>query len=178
MRRLTVLLALLALIPLTAAAAGCGAKEKVVTTTNSQGAVSTRTVPSVRFAKVKFVLHSALAYGAFHRYIYKPYRAGSFKSGATGRKKALVKAAAAGVFVANELRLARRAALSDDKLRAIGDRLGGLLKKAGALAAGLKAGQLAGGGISSMSGGLDDIVGLAKKAGIDIPLDKTPSVGG
>ncbi len=175
-RSLAILLAFatLAAVPLS----GCGGKDKVVTTTNAQGQATTRTVPSVRFAKVKFVLHSALAFGAFRRYVYKPYRAGSFKAGAPGRTKALVKAGAAGLFAVNELRLARRAALSDDKLRAIGDKLGGLTKQLAALAGGLKAGQLLGGQIGSVSGGLDSVVGLAKKAGVDIPLDKVPNVGG
>lgn len=177
MRRPTaVLLTLLCLLMLPAAA-GCGGKEKVVTTTNSQGEVSTRTVPKVRFAKVKFVLHSALAYGAFHRYVYKPLRAGAFKSGANGRTKALAKAAAAGLFAANELRLARRAALSDDKLRAIGDKVTGLVPDVKTLASGLGSGQGLG-SVVAVSGGFAALVAAAKKAGVDIPLDKVPSLGG
>lgn len=175
-RPAAVLLVVVALLSLSAAA-GCGGKEKVVTTTNAQGQVSTRTVPSVRFAKVKFVLHSALAYGAFHRYVYKPYRAGAFKSGASGRTKALAKAGAAALFAANELRLARRAALSDDRLRAIGDRIAGLVPNLNSLPNALRSGQ----GLAAMvgmSGGLAAIVAAAKKAGVNIPLDKTPSVGG
>lgn len=175
-RPLAILLTLVALVPL-AAATGCGGKDKVVTTTNAQGQVSTRTVPSVRFAKLKFVLHAGLAYGAFHRYVYKPYRTGAFKSGANGRTKALVKAGAAALFAANELRLARRAALSDDRLRAIGDKIAGLAPKLNPLASGLKSGQgLA--AIAGVGGGLAAIVAAAKKAGVNIPLDKTPNVGG
>jgi hypothetical protein len=34
------------------------------------------------FAKTKFVLHAGLAFGAFHRYLYKPYQAGTFNKGA------------------------------------------------------------------------------------------------
>ncbi|MBO0691872.1 MAG: hypothetical protein J2P58_03150, partial [Acidimicrobiaceae bacterium] len=53
------------------------------------------------FAKTKFVLHSALAFGAFHRYIYKPFRSGSFSSSNhfTKRLLAFGKATAAGLFV-------------------------------------------------------------------------------
>ena len=51
------------------------------------------------FAKTKFVLHSGLAFGAFHRYIYKPYQAGTFKSGAHGRILILVKAGTAALFI-------------------------------------------------------------------------------
>jgi hypothetical protein len=58
------------------------------------------------FAKTKFVLHSGLAFGAFHRYIYKPFRAGTFRSGAHGRFTAFVKAGLAALFVKREVRLA------------------------------------------------------------------------
>lgn len=58
------------------------------------------------FAKTKFVLHSGLAFGAFHRYIYKPLRAGQFKSGTHGRIAGFVKAGLAALFVKREVRLA------------------------------------------------------------------------
>src|ERR1700761_1772165 len=47
------------------------------------------------FAKTKFTAHAALGFGAFHRYIYKPYRAGTFRSGAHGRLTTFAKAALA-----------------------------------------------------------------------------------
>ena len=62
------------------------------------------------FAKTKFLAHAGLAFGAFHRYIYKPMRAGTFKSGASGRIRAFLKAAAAALFVKREVRLAYEAA--------------------------------------------------------------------
>lgn len=62
------------------------------------------------FAKTKFVAHAALGFGAFHRYIYKPYRAGTFKSGAHGRLRAFIKAALAALFIKHEVRLAGVAA--------------------------------------------------------------------
>ena len=80
-------------------------------------------MPDVKFAKTKFVLHTGLALGAFRRYIYKPWKAGKLKKGADGRVVALAKAAAAGAFTAHELGSARDAALSDDRLRGLGDRL-------------------------------------------------------
>ena len=58
----------------------------------------------VHLAKTKFVLHAGLAFGAFHRYILEPYRAGAFRKGAPGRTKALVKAGAAGLFAYRELK--------------------------------------------------------------------------
>lgn len=64
------------------------------------------TANTTAFAKTKFVAHAGLAFGAFHRYIYKPYQAGSFKSGQSGRVVAFVKAGASALFIKREIRLA------------------------------------------------------------------------
>ncbi len=58
------------------------------------------------FAKTKFVAHSGLAFGAFHRWLYKPLKAGTFKKGAKGRITAFVKGGLAALFVKREVRLA------------------------------------------------------------------------
>ena len=94
------------------AAAGCGGA-KVKTTTNAQGKTVVSCAGHVSFAKTKFLLHAGLAFGAFHRYILNPYRAGSFKQGAPARKKALAKAAAAALFSLHELNVARKDAICD-----------------------------------------------------------------
>jgi len=174
MRRAIAVLGIVAAIGLVGA--GCGDKTKVVSSTNSQGQTVTRTVPKVRFAKAKFVIHSALAFGAFKRYVYDPFKAGKFKSGANGRVAAIAKAVAATAFTANELRLARKAALSDDTLRGIGDKIGSLIPNVGDLGKLIKSGNIA--QIAGISGGIAGIVALAKKAGVNIPTDKIPSIGG
>jgi hypothetical protein len=61
---------------------------------------------TIAFAKTKFVLHSGLAFGVFHRYLYKPYKAGTFAKGADGRITAIVKGGLAALFVKREIRLA------------------------------------------------------------------------
>jgi predicted small lipoprotein YifL len=61
---------------------------------------------TIAFAKTKFVLHSGLAFGAFHRYLWKPYQAGTFKKGASGRITAFIKGGLAALFVKREIRLA------------------------------------------------------------------------
>jgi hypothetical protein len=152
----------LALVVLAAPLAACGTK--TITTTNAQGQVSTREVPNVHFAKTKFVLHMGLAFGAFHRYIYKPAQAGTFKSGANGRIRAFAKAGAAGLFIVHELKEAHKDALSDDKLRPLADKvdnldatLGGLgaqLKRGAFNPSGVAAGASAVSALSSASGGL------------------------
>lgn len=178
MRRPLALLACLALLlPAALVASGCGKDTKTVTTTNASGQATTRTVPDVKFAKTKFVLHTGLAIGAFRRYIYKPWKAGTFKQGADGRTAALVKAAAAGAFTANELRLARNAALSDDKLRGVGDKLGGLTTKAKALVPGFKDGNFTASDIAVLAGELGSVTALAKTLGVDVKALPVPSLG-
>jgi len=178
MRSLTLLLLVCALVPAALVASGCGSDTKVVTGTNSSGQATTRTVPDVKFAKTKFVLHTGLAIGAFRRWIYKPWKAGTFKKGADGRTKALVKAAAAGAFTANELRLARNAALSDDKLRGLGDKMGTLTKQAQQLVPGLKDGNLSLGEIGALAAGLGSLTALANQLGVNVKERNVPSLGG
>jgi hypothetical protein len=129
-----------ALLALAVGTAGCGSKTVAVTSANGQ--VTTRTVPNVHFAKTKFVLHMGLAFGAFHRYVYKPYKAGAFRSGAQGRVKALLKAASGAVFAVHELKTARDDALSDSRLRALAEKVEGLLSKLTSLGGSLKGGVL------------------------------------
>ncbi len=68
------------------------------------------------FAKTKFVGHAGLAFGAFHRYLWKPYRAGTFGRGASGRVTAFVKGGLAALFVKREVRLADEDAKADPTL--------------------------------------------------------------
>lgn len=178
MRRTPILVALISVMASALVAAGCGNGEKTVSGTNSSGQVTTRTVPDVKFAKTKFVLHSGLAFGAFHRYLYKPYRAGTFKKGADGRTKALVKGALAAAFTANELKNARNAALSDDKLRGLGDILNGLIARTQGLVPGLKNGNVDTGSLVKIATGIGGVTALANQFGIKVPDLPTPALGG
>jgi hypothetical protein len=92
------------------ASTACGGSS-TTTTTNAQGNVVVSC--HIRFARTKFALHTGIAAAGFYRYIYKPYRAGAFKSGAAGRKKALAKAAATAVVVVHQLRVAAKDARCD-----------------------------------------------------------------
>jgi hypothetical protein len=111
MRRLLALLVSLTLVMFLAA----GCKSSTGASGNSSaaapsGAVTSCPTEASGFAKTKFVAHAALGFGAFHRYIYKPYRAGTFKSGAHGRLRAFIKATLAALFIKREIRLAGLAA--------------------------------------------------------------------
>ncbi len=61
---------------------------------------------AIGLAKTKFALHTGLALGTFHRYLYKPFKAGSFAAGTHGRIVALVKAGATALFDVHEIRIA------------------------------------------------------------------------
>ena len=92
-------------------ATGCGSSTKTVTDTGANGQVTTSTVPNVHFAKTKFAIDAGLAFGAFHRYIYKPFKSGQLGGGLLHNKKSKLKAALAAAFAYNRVKAALRAAL-------------------------------------------------------------------
>lgn len=101
----------LLLVTLALAAAGCGSSSSSNSSSaaaaGTSGSTSTSSTPNVgRLPTVKFVLHAGLAFGAFHRYIYKPFKAGDFSGGILKHKLTLVKAGLAGLFAYHELKLA------------------------------------------------------------------------
>lgn len=57
------------------------------------------------FAKTRFLLHAGEGFGAFHRYLYGPYRAGVFTKPGS-RIQAFLKAGAAALFIKRQVRLA------------------------------------------------------------------------
>lgn len=143
------------------AVAACGNKEKVVTDTGKDGQTTTKTVADVQFAKTKFLLHAGLAYGAFHRYIQKPLKAGTFKPGAAKRKRAIAKAAVAAAFVYHELKQAHRAAESDEMLRTkLLTPLESTLSRLSAATKALKSGKL-----PDLAGLIEGMGGLSSAAG-------------
>jgi hypothetical protein len=100
------------------AAAGGGASATATATATAGASAAPTACPSEAsgFAKTKFLAHAALGFGAFHRYIYKPYRAGAFRSGAHGRLTAFIKAGLAALFIKREVRLAAAAAQNSPAL--------------------------------------------------------------
>ncbi len=92
---------------------------------------------AIGLAKTKFAVHAGLGFGTFHRYIYKPLKAGSFAKGANGRLAAFVKAGATALFDKREIRLAAEDVKANPTLckvlaaplRRLADTLGGLGSK-------------------------------------------------
>lgn len=68
------------------------------------------------FAKTRFVLHTGEAFGAFHRYLYKPYKAGAFAKGSPGRVEGFAKAGLAALFIKRQARLASEDVKADPSL--------------------------------------------------------------
>jgi hypothetical protein len=142
-------------------AAGCGS--------SSNGTSGT---PTIHFAKTKFLLHAGLAFGAFHRYIYKPYKAGGF-SPPSQHKAAIVKAGLAGLFAYHETKIA----LQDARASKVLSRLLGpvLAVQTGlrTLAGRLHGGNLDAAGIESTNGAINSLGAQSKSAGATIS-DHTP----
>ena len=154
--------------------AGCGSSSSsssstsastppAATTTAKTSTTSTTSLPTA-----KFVLHFGLAGGAFHRYIYNPFKAGAF-SKPLSHKAALVKAALAGLFIYHELKLAVQDAKASKILAPLVAPLTAIADKVSALKS-----QLAGGkfnpsdinGVQALGG---QIVGGAAAKGIQVP---------
>lgn len=125
--------------------AGCGSS----TSSSSSGAASrasstsssasSTSSSSAHLAKTKFVLHAALAFGTFHRWIYKPLKQGLLAHPLT-HKLAIVKAGLAGAFVIHEVKLALTDAQSSPTLRKLVAPLTALQAKLSAATASIKGG--------------------------------------
>jgi hypothetical protein len=130
------------------------------------------------FAKTRFVTDAGIAFGAFHRWIYKPYKAGSFKPGASGRTKALVKAGAAGLFAANRLNAARKLVDASPLLcKSIKAPLANLTSSLSGLAGKLKSGKSDDSEIDNVQKQVEGVRSDSGKAGASI-TDKNAPVPG
>jgi hypothetical protein len=152
--------------------AGCGSSNSSSSTAANSGSAtstSTSTTPNVgRLPTVKFALHAGLAFGAFHRWIYKPLKNGTFSGGILKHKLALVKAGLAGLFAYHEVKLAIQDAQASPKLQkliapvtALGDKLKSIGDSA-------KSGHIDEPTINSANGDVTSLSGLAQQAGISI----------
>jgi len=163
--KLAVVLVALALV-----FAGCGSSSS--SSAGGSSASSSTPTKKVHFAKTKFVLHAGLAFGAFHRYLYKPLKAGVF-SQPLSHKAALVKAALATAFIVHELKIAYTDAQSSPALTKLVSPLTALKNKVTAMVAGLKAGHYDPAQINSAQSDVASITSRAGGAGApvkDLPV--------
>ncbi|MCX4708460.1 hypothetical protein ACFYUM_08265 [Streptomyces fimicarius] len=138
------------------------------------GASPSASVEKQRLAKTRFVANAGLAAGATYQWIVKPYRAGTFKKGAEGRRLALVKAGLAGGFAYNRLRAAAENAKGDPLLsKAVAPLTAGIESLKG-LGTKLRKGEAGEGDVGAFESVIDSIKNAGKDAGAEVK-DKVPS---
>jgi hypothetical protein len=127
------------------------------------------------FAKTKFVLHSGLAFGAFHRYLYKPYQAGTFKKGGSGRIAAFIKGGLAALFIKREIRLASEDVKANPTLcKAIAAPLGKIGDTVQAAFDKLKSGDAS--GVTDVNSQISSVEGTSNKDGVAITENDNPDL--
>ncbi|MGI8715770.1 MAG: hypothetical protein ACR2NR_21825 [Solirubrobacteraceae bacterium] len=163
----------LILVVLTCAAAlglsGCGSSS------GSSASTTAATSGSTHFAKTKFLLHAGLAFGAFHRYIYKPFRAGDFKHPFL-HKLTLIKAGLSALFVEHELRIAATDVKSSKILRALFSPLTAVASRISSLKSSITGGSVGSSAIGGVQSQLSSISHVASTQGQSIQ-DAIPSAG-
>ena len=164
----------LAVLCSAAAIAGCGNGSSSST---AAGGATSSTAP-IHLAKTKFVLHAGLAFGAFHRYIYKPYKEGKFSGGLLHHKVATIKAALAAAFAYHEVKLALQDARSSKLLSKALSPLLALQTRLGGLEAELRHGSVNGSAIASANTDAGQTSQAGAKAGQPIADQPTPQLGG
>jgi hypothetical protein len=165
-------LTVLSLVVVLACAGGCGGKSQSASTTATSRPAPTKT----HFAKTKFVLHAGLAFGAFHRYVYKPFKAGKLGGGLLTNKRAKIKAALAAAFAYHEVRLALDAARSSRILSKALAPLLALQTKLSSMKSGLRRGRTS--EVVSSNSDIASVSSASRAAGQPIQDQPTPSLGG
>lgn len=130
---------------------------------------------TVSFAKTKFVLHSGLAFGAFHRYLYKPYQAGTFQKGAKGRITGFIKGGLAALFIKREIRLASNDVKANPTLcKAIAAPLSKIGNTVQSAFDRLKGGDAS--GLTDVNSAISSVEGSSSKDGVPIKEDDNPNL--
>jgi len=170
-RRRFTLIALLSVLSI--AVVACGSSSSSTSSAGGSAAGTTSTTGTVKLAKTKFVLHAGLAFGAFHRWIYKPAKAGDL-SHPLSHKLTTVKAALAAAFVYHELKLALADAQADPTLSKLVAPVTALQNKLHGLAGSVKSGGVSAGDVSGLDSEISSIKGQAASAGQSI-TEQTPA---
>ena len=159
----------------TGAAGQPTAQNTSVTAVASGSASSGTSCPTsntVVFAKTRFVLHAGEAFGVFHRYLYKPYRAGSFAHGAHGRLTAFIKAGLAALFIKREVRLAADDARANPTLcRVLVAPLAAIGNTISSAVSALRNGDAS--GLQAVNSAVSDAQSGAAKQGVTVPDNTT-----
>jgi hypothetical protein len=157
------------------AVAGCGSSNSSPTSSAATPAATApaSTTTTTHLAKTKFVLHAGLAFGAFHRWIYKPAKAGEL-SHPLEHKLTTVKAALAAAFVYHELKLALADAQSSPTLSKLVAPITDLQNKLHGLAGSVKSGGASAADVDGVDSTISSIKSQAAAAGQTI-TEETPA---
>jgi len=157
--------------------AGCGSSSSSSSASSSGASSSsgaaTSTSSGIHLAKTKFLLHAGLGFGAFHRYIYKPFKAGDF-SHPLSHKLTLVKAGLAALYVKREIRLAAQDVHASPTLSKLFSPLTAVADQIGALTGKIKRGNVSSSDIDGTQSRLQSIRSTAASKGQMIQ-DKAPA---
>ncbi|MGH3868070.1 MAG: hypothetical protein ACRDQ4_18500 [Pseudonocardiaceae bacterium] len=127
------------------------------------------------FDKTKFVLHAGLGFGAFHHFIYKPFRSGGLSSGAPGRFRHLAEAGLATAFTVHELRLAKQAAEANPTLcKIVAAPLDAAAARLQGLGGSVRSGQVSGSDLEQVNSTIDQAQRGSTQAGTPV-ADQIPS---
>jgi hypothetical protein len=124
--------------------------------------------------KARFALHAGLGGGAMHRYLWKPYQAGTFASGAAGRKTAIVKGTLAGGFAYHEFKVALTDIQGCPSVQSLTTAVQDGLTKATGLVSGLKSGSVDPKALAAVNAQVASIESAAKTGGITVH-EKNPT---
>ena len=166
---------------LLAGATACGGASDEATRDTAAVVAAATPSPSTsaehqKLAKTRFVANAGLAAGATYQWIVKPWKAGKFKKGASGRRFALVKAGLAGAFAYNRLKAAKKNAQGDPTLsKALAPLTAGIdsLKD---LPSKLRKGDSTDATANSFDDIINKVKDAGKSAGAEV-TDKVPSAG-
>ncbi|MFJ9325131.1 hypothetical protein ACIRPN_06350 [Streptomyces sp. NPDC101230] len=149
-------------------ATGTGVRTGASASASAPAASPSASTEKQRLAKTRFVANAGLAAGATYQWIVKPYRAGTFKKGAEGRRFALVKAGLAGGFAYNRLKAAAENAKGDPLLsKAVAPLTAGIESLKG-MATKLRDGEAGEGDIGAFESVIDSIKNAGKDAGAEV----------
>jgi hypothetical protein len=154
---------------------GCGSSNSGASSSASGGSAPTAgsTSSTTHFAKTKFVLHSALAFGAFHRWIYKPAKAGELAH-PFRHPVVATKAALAAAFTYHELKLALADAQADPALSKLVAPITALQNKIRGVEQSVKSGGTSASDASGLDSAVSSIKSQAAAAGQPI-TEQTPA---
>lgn len=151
-----------------------GSKNSDAMTTS--GASPTTSAERVKLAKTKFVANAGLAAGAAYQWLYKPFKAGTFKSGAKGRTAALIKGGLAGAFTYNRLKAALNDAKGDPTLSKATDALASGVESIKSLPSKIRGGNATDADFNQVQSVIDGVKSAGAANGASI-TDKIPSAG-